>query len=116
VTRTKNDDVEDGGADPLVRARRQKLDRWRRELGITGYGHRVEGRVSLAEARARFDPAAHEPHTAVTETGQGVSTADSRPRVCVAGRCVQHRAMGKLVFVVLRDDTGDLQVSIAKPH
>ncbi|MDY7108527.1 MAG: hypothetical protein SYC29_07800, partial [Planctomycetota bacterium] len=38
--------------DPLIRARREKLDRWRDEHDITGYGHRVDGIVSLREARA----------------------------------------------------------------
>lgn len=102
--------------EPLVRARIEKLERWRRELNITGYGHRVEGLVSLAEARSRFDHTAHEEYSAALDAREECSAAivDSRPRARVAGRCVQHRVMGRLVFLVLRDATGDLQVSVAK--
>jgi lysyl-tRNA synthetase class 2 len=95
--------------DPLVAARLEKLRRWRESLGISGYGHRVDGIVSLAEARARFDRSAHDAHAAAPG-----SASDPRPRVKVAGRLMQHRAMGKLVFLVLRDDTGDLQVSVSE--
>lgn len=105
--------------DPLVRARQEKLEQWRREFGISGHGHRVEALVSLAEARLRFGPAAHEAHRATTEVesasvSTGVVAPDPRPRARVSGRCVQHRAMGKLVFLVLRDASGDLQISVSK--
>ena len=98
--------------DPLFRARREKLERWRDTYGITGYGHRVDGLMSLADARARFDQAAHDRIVAADEAGETV--ADDRPAVLVTGRMVQHRAMGKLVFLDLRDHTGDLQVSVSK--
>ena len=109
-----SDDNEAG--DPLVRARKDKLDRWRRELGISGYGDRVDGLESLAEARARFDQEAHDAHLAATQPAEPAIEIDPRPRARIAGRCVQHRVMGKLVFLVLRDATGDLQVSVAKPE
>ncbi|MHC4908151.1 MAG: amino acid--tRNA ligase-related protein, partial [Planctomycetota bacterium] len=99
--------------DPLFRARREKLERWRDTYGITGYGHRVDGLMTLAAARARFDQAAHDRHAAAIEAEEA-SPADGRPVVLVAGRMVQHRAMGKLVFMDLRDHTGDLQVSVSK--
>ncbi len=99
-------------ADALEKARREKLRRWREDLGLQPYGHRVDDLVSLAEARAAFDKAAHESY------GQAVKSEttadDSRPRAKVAGRIVQHRAMGKLVFIGLRDHSGDLQISISK--
>ncbi|HRP62174.1 MAG TPA: lysine--tRNA ligase [Phycisphaerales bacterium] len=94
-------------SDPLVRARREKLARWREELGVEPYGRRVDGLLSLAEARALFDQSAHEAYAANHED-------DRRPRALVAGRCVQHRLMGKLVFMLLRDHSGDLQVSVSK--
>ena len=96
------------GQSELVMARRQKLARWRETFGIDGYGDRCDGLASLADARAAFDMAAHE---TFTETE---GETDDRPHMLVAGRCVQHRAMGKLVFIVLRDHTGDLQISISK--
>ena len=103
TTRQKHDQERD----PLVRARREKLQRWREQFGIEPYGGRVDGLISLAEARERFSREAHEEHVAD-------ASVDNRPPALVAGRCVQHRAMGKLVFMSLRDHTGDLQVSISK--
>ena len=43
--------------------------------------------------RSMFDQGAHD---AYAED----NSEDSRPRVKVAGRCIQHRAMGKLTFLV----------------
>jgi len=103
----------------LVRARREKLERWRSDLGISGYGHRVDGLISLDEARAAFSEEQHGAFEALQAAAKEADTsvdpaADPRQRVTVAGRCVQHRAMGGLVFVVIRDHSGDLQISIAK--
>jgi lysyl-tRNA synthetase, class II len=94
-------------ADALIRARREKLARWRQDLGVEPYGRRVDGLIPLAEARALFNEAAHEAYAADHAN-------DRRPRALVAGRCVQHRVMGKLVFLVLRDHSGDLQISVSK--
>jgi lysyl-tRNA synthetase class 2 len=90
----------------LVAARRAKLAKWRDELGMNPWGSRVDDLCSLVDARGQFDEAAHASHA---DGGD-----DTRARVRVAGRCVQHRAMGKLAFLVLRDETGDLQVSCSK--
>jgi lysyl-tRNA synthetase class 2 len=99
----------------LVAARRRKLSQWRDELGIDPYGRRVDGIVCLAEAKAMFSQAAHDAYVAAKAAAVAAkNVADERPRAIVAGRCVQHRAFGKLVFVVLRDHSGDLQVSISK--
>ncbi|MBX3374361.1 MAG: lysine--tRNA ligase [Phycisphaeraceae bacterium] len=113
----------------LVAARREKLARWRAELGITGYGHRVDGRCSLAEARSLFREDLHVAFEAIVarrraataggpaatvEEAASLLAEDPRPTVRVAGRVVQHRAMGGLVFVVLRDETQDLQVSVQR--
>jgi len=103
--------------DPLIRARREKLARWRRDLGINPYGGRVDGLLPLAEARAMFDMQAHETHAEAVQAAKDdpeATVEDPRPRALVAGRCVQHRVMGKLVFMVLRDHSGDLQISISK--
>ena len=90
----------------LVAARRRKLTFLREEIGIDPYGSRVDGLVSLAEARSLFDEEANDRF--VAEEG------DDRPRTTVAGRVVQHRDIGKLVFLSLRDATGDLQISVSR--
>lgn len=91
----------------LVAARRAKMSRWIEEYGINPWGSRVDGLMSLADARCAFNQGAHD---ASHEEG----AEDTRQRVKVAGRCIQHRSMGKLTFLVLRDDTGDLQISCSK--
>ncbi len=91
----------------LVAARRAKMARWADDLNVYPWGHREDGLTSLADAKAMFDQGAHDSHG---EEG----AEDTRPRVKVAGRCIQHRAMGKLTFLVIRDDTGDLQISCSK--
>jgi lysyl-tRNA synthetase class 2 len=101
----------------LIAARREKLRRWRDELGIDPYGHRVEGLIPLARARWMFDQAAHDAFKAASDAAKkdpGAKIVDRRPRARVAGRCIQHRLIGKLVFIVLRDHTGDLQISVSK--
>lgn len=97
------------GEAELIANRRAKLKRWREELGLQPYGHRVDGLVSLADARAMFDQNASD----AMDTDDPPAE-DPRPRAHVAGRVMQHRAMGKLTFMSLRDSSGDLQVSLSK--
>jgi lysyl-tRNA synthetase class 2 len=103
----------------LEAARRAKLERFRGELGIEPYGGRVEGLVSLAQARASFREdlqVAADAEAAKVKADPSHAPAEPRPVRRVAGRVVQHRDLGKLVFVWLRDHTGDLQVSISKAN
>ncbi|MCP4836388.1 MAG: lysine--tRNA ligase [Phycisphaera sp.] len=100
--------TEPNPADDLIAARRQKLRFLREELGVDPYGGRVDGISSLRDAREAFDESAHEALEADPES------EDRRPRRLVSGRVMQHRDMGKLVFMTLRDHTGDLQVSVSK--
>ena len=99
--------AEESGEQRLIADRRRKLDRLREEFGIDPYGGRIDGLIPLREARDRYDPAADEAHKTDAEV-------DDRPRVRVAGRVVQHRVMGNLIFLVLRDATGDLQAAVSK--
>ena len=91
----------------LVAARRAKLEHWRDDLGVNPWGSREDDLASLSEARSMFDQSAHDAFA-------GDTSEDARQRVKVAGRCIQHRAMGKLTFLVIRDDSGDLQISCSK--
>ncbi|NBQ16498.1 MAG: lysine--tRNA ligase, partial [Proteobacteria bacterium] len=101
----------------LEAARRAKLERFRNELKLEPFGGRVEGLVSLAAARAEFREelqVAADAEAAKAKADPSHKPVESRPVRRVAGRIVQHRDLGKLVFVWLRDHTGDLQVSISK--
>ncbi len=101
----------------LIAARRAKLARLRGELGVEPYGQRVDGRVTLSAARGQFDEAAHVAHSAsvaAAKVAPGTAIHETRAAVRVTGRVVQHRDMGKILFIGLRDSTGDLQVSISK--
>ena len=100
----------------IVAARRAKLKRFRDELGFEPYGERVDGLHALADARAKFSEDAHVAYDTAAKQAKlsGGTAADTRAIVRVAGRIVQHRDMGKLVFLFLRDSSGDLQLSISK--
>jgi len=77
--------------------RRNNLDALRK-LGVDPYGQRVDNVTGLAKARALFKPDA----------------PDAGPVVTIAGRVMLKRAMGKLTFATLRDETGDLQIGLDK--
>ncbi|MEM6257173.1 MAG: lysine--tRNA ligase [Planctomycetota bacterium] len=115
----------ESGRKKLLADRRRKLDRLRDEFGLDPYGQRIDGLISLAEARAAYNEPADEAHRAAdaavreakkagTPEDQWPSVPDDRVVVSVAGRVMQHRVMGNLIFMSLRDDTADLQVAISK--
>ena len=78
--------------------RREKLSRLR-GLGIDPFGQRTSGLSPLAEIKGRYQ----------TEMGH-----DGGPVVKGAGRIMLKRDMGKLSFLTLRDESGDLQVALDK--
>lgn len=78
--------------------RRQKLQKLR-DAGIDPYGQRTEGIKPLAEIKALYAP----------EMGH-----DAGPVIKAAGRIMLKRDMGKLSFLTLRDESGDLQVAMDK--
>ncbi len=77
------------------RDKRQKI----RDLGMDPYGGRTEGIQPLAIIKALYKP----------EMGH-----DTGPVVKAAGRIMLKRDMGKLTFMTLRDESGDLQVALDK--
>ncbi|MEO0483963.1 MAG: lysine--tRNA ligase [Planctomycetota bacterium] len=81
------------------------------ELGLDPYGGRTDDLLSLADAHARYDEAADTEHQ---EKGKGDGFVDRRPIVKVAGRVMLHRDGGKLIWMNLRDATGDLQIAVSK--
>jgi lysyl-tRNA synthetase class 2 len=78
--------------------RRQKLAKLR-ELGVEPYGQRTPGIQPLASIKSLYKP----------EMGH-----DGGPDTIGAGRVMLKRDMGKLSFLTLRDDSGDLQVALDK--
>jgi lysyl-tRNA synthetase, class II len=82
--------------------RKAKLQRLR-ELGVDPYGSGgadiVKSLQPLAQIKSLYKP----------EMGH-----EGGPSVACAGRVVLQRNMGKLSFLTLRDDTGDLQIALSK--
>ncbi|MEM6552337.1 MAG: amino acid--tRNA ligase-related protein [Planctomycetota bacterium] len=94
--------------DKLLADRRRKLDRLRDEFQLDPYGSRLDDVTALADARAQYDADADQ---ALKDDPE---SEDIRPVVRVAGRVMQHRVMGNLIFMQLRDGTGDLQIAVSK--
>src|SRR5262245_29829507 len=84
--------------------RRAKLSKIR-ELGADPYGSRFQGVIRNASIRAFGDHAK-------LESGQILETADAVFRA--AGRVHLLRDTGKLIFMTVRDWSGDLQWAISK--
>ena len=76
--------------------RRVKLDFFRSQ-GVDPFGARTDGLTPLAQVRAAYDPA-----------------AEGQAKFKAAGRILLKRDAGKLVFVTVRDQTGDLQFGLRK--
>ncbi len=76
--------------------RRSKSEKLR-ELGVDPYGGRTTGLTPLATIKARY---------------QASMGHDGGPVVKAAGRVMLKRDMGKLSFMTLRDETGDLQIAV----
>lgn len=80
-------------------------------LGFAPYGGRTTGLTDLAVAKSKYDPVADAARQA---QGREPTGPDPRPVAHVAGRIVLHRDNGKLVWMNLRDHTGDLQVAVSQ--
>jgi lysyl-tRNA synthetase class 2 len=85
-----------GSASEYESERRGKAAKMR-ELGVDPYGQRTDGIQPLEHVRAGYR----------AEMGH-----DGGPVVKVAGRIMLKRDMGKLSFLTIRDETGDLQVAL----
>jgi len=91
-----------GREDQFKQERRAKADALR-GMGIDPYGTRFADVLPVAEVRRRADSLPLEP---------GAMLEHERARV--AGRIVLHRVMGNLIFLTVRDSTGDLQFGLSK--
>lgn len=134
-----NEDATPDLTDPLV-ARREKLDAIA-ALGVDPWGHRLDGHTPIGDARARAGEVKYRWEGGEEielpqhlYTGQappedwqfrqwkadrnaehgGAKGEVVGPTLTVAGRVVLSRSAGKLVFINLRDQSGDLQLMIGK--
>ncbi len=99
-------------------------------LGIDPWGHRFDGRVLIRDVRQRTSEISfHKPNGETVHIPDDIGGAsfdyrawkseqgageEKGPHVRVAGRIVLMRPTGKLVFIKLRDWTGDVQIFIGK--
>lgn len=97
---------------------RHRLEEQRREnraaiseLGLSPYGARRDGILPIDRARGAYDEAADREHQ---EHSKEAGHVDRRPVVVVAGRIMLHRDNGKLIWMQLRDHTGDIQIAASK--
>jgi len=88
--------------DKFTEERLKKLAKLR-ELGVDPYGGRFDDVESVTGVRGRGEALDIDP---------GVTPDGERARV--AGRVVLQRVMGNLVFLTIRDGTGDLQLGLSK--
>lgn len=79
-------------------------------LGLDPYGQRETGLVNLKDAKEAYDPRADE---AFQKDGKTPGFVDARPQRSVAGRVMLLRDNGKLIWMNLRDHTGDMQVAVS---
>jgi lysyl-tRNA synthetase class 2 len=77
------------------RSKREKL----RELGVDPYGQRTAGLEPLATIKSKY----------TREMGH-----DQGPVVKAAGRVIFCKRFGKLAFMTIRDESGDLQIGLDK--
>jgi lysyl-tRNA synthetase, class II len=82
-----------------------------RALGLQPYGSKTDGIEQAARARAMYDEAADKDQQA---NGKTPAFVDTRPVVKVAGRVMLLRDGGKLIWVNVRDVSGDIQVAISQ--
>lgn len=96
----------------LERQRRANRDA-AASLGLNPYGVCTEGLLPLAEAKSKYDAEADAAHQGAGKT-PAPEYVDRRPRVRVAGRIMLLRDNGKLLWLTLRDHSGDLQVAVSQ--
>ena len=123
----QNAPLEDDGTDPRV-ARRNKLEQIV-QRGIDPFGSRFDDRLLVSQCRDRISEVKF-----LKESGEAIELpdfgnddidyrqwksdngpgAEVGPIVRVAGRIMLSRNKGKLIFLNLRDWTGDIQIFVGK--
>src|SRR5579871_3566780 len=95
-------------------ARREKL-RKICELGHDPWGHRFDEHAPIAEIRARETEIQVGPTPPEPAPGERPREPEQHgPKVRAAGRIILQRPKGKLIFITLRDWTGEIQLFIGR--
>lgn len=103
----------------LEESRREKM-RKIIELGHDPWGGRFDGRESIGAVRGREgeivvgEPIAPPPAPEGQQQWRKPEIPMSGPQVRVAGRIILQRKQGKLIFLTLKDWTGEIQILIGK--
>jgi lysyl-tRNA synthetase class 2 len=82
-------------------------------LNFSPYGRRVDGLISTAAAKVLYTDEANELFNANSKAPPP-GFIDPRATATVAGRVTLSRDNGKLIWLSLRDEEGDLQVAISQ--
>ncbi|MEX2112774.1 MAG: lysine--tRNA ligase [Pirellulales bacterium] len=96
-------------------ARREKLRRLE-ELGVDPWGARFDNVMPIASIRAREGDITVEPISAGSEqrSPEQRSPEQHGPKVRAAGRIVLQRKKGKLIFLDIRDSSGQVQLFVGR--
>ena len=109
---------ESGGTGVVLEASRREKLRKIIEMGLDPWGSRFDGHESIGAVRAREGEIVVGEPIAPPPEGQAQwrkpEVPMSGPTVRVAGRIVLQRRQGKLIFLTLRDWTGQIQILIGK--
>ena len=89
-------------------SRREKL-RKLRELGVDPWGQRFDDHQAIDRLRDRESEIVREP-----AADGGPAPSEHGPSVRAAGRIVLERQKGKLIFIDIRDWTGQIQLLIGR--
>ena len=111
---------ESGGTGVVLEASRREKLRKIIEMGIDPWGGRFDGQMSIGSVRAREgeivvgEPVAPPPPPEGQQQWRKPEIPMSGPTVRVAGRIILQRRQGKLIFLTIRDWTGQIQILIGK--
>ncbi len=101
----------DGSTPGMHEASRREKLRKIQELGVDPWGGRFDDVAPIGEIRARESEIVAEPPA---EGAEARGPVQRGPRVRAAGRIVLRRKKGKLIFLDIRDWTGQVQLFIGR--
>ncbi|NLE58966.1 MAG: lysine--tRNA ligase [Planctomycetes bacterium] len=106
----QNDQEKLVGGEMLEASRREKL-RKIEAMGIDPWGSRFDGHLSIGAIRAKESEIVVE---TVGDCATGTPPEQRGPKVRAAGRIFLRRKKGKLIFIDIRDWTGQIQLFVGK--